>query len=202
VNRTNRTQIGGWAALVAALAIPIKFGGVIAGSGSIEERLSSTLFVGAEMLQTVALLVAVIGLDPWFREGQPRLGHLALAAGVAGPSLAIAADGLTMLGWLTTPIDLLIFVAVNAAIAAWFIIAGAIVAGFGGEFRRIGWVGQFGGAGTLLTTSLLAVGFAPEGSGLQSWYVYAQLLQVFVIVFLVRLWRFAALGRLPGPEPI
>lgn len=189
-------QIGGWAALLAAVAIPLEVAAVLVAQGSIEERLASPLFVAAESVRLFGFLVAAIGLDQWLREIHSRLGSAAMIAGVTGAGL-----GLVTAGWPSSAFDTVIVVVINGAIGSWLILAGAVVGRAGGDLRRIGWVGQLGGLGMLLTiASVLLYGGVPSqrwsGPGL---FDYAQVLGVFAVVFLIRIWRFAAFGRLPHP---
>jgi hypothetical protein len=51
----------------------------------------------------------------------------------------------------------------------------------------------------VLGTVLIVIEDPVHGMGSPSLFQYAQLLGVFGIVFLVRIWRLTALGRLPEP---
>ena len=87
----------------------------------------------------------------------------------------------------------------NVAIGTWLIVAGTIL-GRDDAFRRIGWMGQLGGAGTLLfVLSFIPLPIPSQSAAGPGLYDYARILGLFGIVFLVRVWRFAALGKLPGP---
>lgn len=198
MTRTTRTQIGGWGALLAAVAIPLEILTLVIASGPVDERLSSLPFTAAEAIRTTGLLVAVVGLDQWLREIQPRLAFAALVAGILGAGLGLFADAMVVAGMSSSSFDLVIFVAANTAIGCWYILTGAVLSRADEDLRRIGWVGQLGGVGSILATALLASGIQSAVRA-PSWLDYAQLLGVFAIVFLVRIWRYAALGRLPGP---
>ncbi len=192
-------KVAGWTALIAALAILLQIAAVLAGTGTVEERLSRPTFLVSEAIRALAELATVVGIHGWLQEEKPRRALVALAAGGLGASVVIASNALTLAGADVSLLDVPVFVSANVGFGLWLIIAGGIVSGMDVRLRRIGWAGQLGGAGSLLAMALLLVGEGPNVVGAQSWFSYAQVLTIFAIVFMVRLWRYLALGRLPDP---
>ena len=70
----------------------------------------------------------------------------------------------------------------------------------GGAFVRIGWPAQLGGLGLILGAILVALAVdgpgGTTGPSLLNWF---QLLGLFVVVYLVRVWSWVVRGRMPGP---
>jgi hypothetical protein len=200
VNRTNRTQIGGWAALLAAVAIPLEIAALFVATGPIGDRLMSPLVIAAEVVRILGILVAAVGLHPWLHEIDRRFANAALVAGVGGAAAGLSLDTLLLAGMPPSAIDVVLGLAIQLAIGTWFVLAGTTVARGGAELGRIGWVGQMGGAGWLLAGAslYLPVELPSQQGGGPSLSGYAQVLAVFAVAFLVRLWRYVAFGKLPG----
>jgi hypothetical protein len=69
----------------------------------------------------------------------------------------------------------------------------------GRQLARVGWAAGLGGLGSILAAVAIAVPFGgPVGTG-TSWLDWFLLAGLFVVVYLVRVWAYVVLGRLPGP---
>ena len=204
MTRTTRIKVGGWAALIAAVAIPFEVAALLSATGPVDQRLTSPFLAAAEAVRVLGLLVAAIALSGWLHDIDPRLAPVASFAGIAGSGLALLADAAVLLDLPSNDFAPVVFVLVNAGIGCWFILAGSIITRAGDEYRRVGSVGQLGGAGWLLASvgSLLFSQLPVEAGG-GPWLVpYALILSLFGVLFLVRLWQAVALGRYPGPGVI
>jgi hypothetical protein len=192
-------KVGGWAALFAAVAPPFGIAALFVGAESLEDPFASPQFIAAEAARAIGLLIASIAFAAWLQELDRPFGLVATVAGVTGTGIALVSDASSLLRAQSSWFDLVAFIAVNVAIALWFIFAGAAIDKAGGVLGRIGWVAQFGGVGTLLATSAIAIASeVPVQGAERTLFGYAGILGAFGVLFLVRLWRFASLGRLPG----
>jgi hypothetical protein len=85
-------------------------------------------------------------------------------------------------------------------IGSWFLGGGLILLRSGRQLARIGWTAALGGAGLVLVALSVAVGFGGTpgvtGTALIDWFM---LLGLFIVIYLVRIWRYVVGGRLPGP---
>ena len=89
-----RLRIGGWAALLVAIAAPIEVA-VAAIAADPDSSLNFSTLTMVEVVRFLFLLVAVIGLDPLFRSLGPDL---------AGPVRIIGGIGKLLVGDLTRSI--------------------------------------------------------------------------------------------------
>ncbi len=139
----------------------------------------------------------VNGVHSMLRGLQSELAGLARTIGSVAALATIGVDALALIGADLTSFELPIFVAINALNALWYLLAGLTLARGDRALRTLGWNGQLGALGAALTTVLIAIGFQTTGVGVQSWFIYAAVLSLFALVFLVRLWQYASLGKLP-----
>ena len=194
-----RLRIGGWAALLTAVMVPVEFVVLFAVARD-PEPLGATAFVVAETLRIVAALIAIVGLDSLFRSIAGDRARIILALGTVGAVIGILVGVADLLGFNTAAIDLPIFLATNLLVGLWFIGGGAILMREGGGLARIGWTAELGGLGMILTGIALSTSLGgtigQTGTSLNDWF---RILGLFVIVFLVRLWRYVVGGKLPGP---
>jgi hypothetical protein len=205
VSPARRRQIGGWAALIVALVVPLQALVLVSTSGS-ELNTSSLAFLAVEIVRAVALLVAAWGLHELYRSLDPRWSMAVLKTGVIA-SLATATldlgliTGLIGADWIDSGSGRILVLAINVLGALWYLGAGLLLARSNLDVRRLSTAAQFGGLGGLLgSISLYLSGMSPEiGEAEQSILRYAQLLGLFVAVYLIRIWRYATAGRLPGP---
>jgi hypothetical protein len=193
-------KIGGWAALISIVAIPLEIAALLVAPGPVDAPLASPPVVAAEALRAIGILVAAIALSGWLRELSPRFGPIATVIGVVGSGIGLAADAAQMLNLPSSAFDALVFLVANGGIGCWFILAGWIIERNGDRLRRVGSVGQLGGAGVLLATAV--VGGLPVHAGGGPWLQYSQILSPFGILFLVRLWQAVTFDRLPAPGRI
>jgi hypothetical protein len=192
-------KVGGWAALFAAVAPLFGIAALFVGAESLDDPLASPQFITAEAARAIGLLIASIAFAAWLQELDRPFGLVATVAGVTGTGIALVSDASSLLGAQSSWFDLVVLIAANVAIALWLIFAGAAIGKAGGELGRVGWVGQLGGVGTLLATFGLVISGQVPIEGLDRTLIgYAGFLGLFGVIFLVRLWGFASLGRLPG----
>jgi hypothetical protein len=199
VTADRRLRIGGWAALLTAVMVPVEFVVLFAVAHE-PDPLGSRPFVVAETGRLVAALIAMIGLDRLFRSIAPGAARPVLAIGCVGALVGIVADGAVLAGIDATALDLPAFLAANVLVGLWFIGGGAILMREGGGLARIGWTAELGGLGMILTGLALATSFGgpvgQTGTSLNDWF---RILGLFVTVFLVRVWSYVVRGKLPGP---
>jgi hypothetical protein len=194
-------KVGGWAALVAAVAILVEIAAIISATGPVDARLASPFLFTVEVVRAFGLIVVAIAISSWLREIDPRLAPIASSAGIVGSGIGLAGDAAQLLNVPPSSFDLALFVVANGGIGCWFILSGSIIGRASDDLRRVGSVGQLGGAGWLLATGGTVVfNRLPVQAGGGPWVVpYALFLSLFGVLYLVRLWQAAALGRLPGP---
>jgi hypothetical protein len=199
VTADRRLRIGGWAALVLAIAAPLRIAALWTASTAADPWTSQP-YLAVEAVRVVAALVAVIGLDGLFRDRDAVAARRVLAVGALGAGLSILVDGAILLGARLGGAQTLLVLAGDVLIAAWFIGACMILLGAGGVWVRIGWTAGLGGIGQILAAVAASVGFGGPmgvtGTSLIDWFLLSGL---FVVVFLVRIWRYVVGGRLPGP---
>lgn len=194
-----RLRIGGWAALVVAVIAPIEVVLVYVVAGG-RARPDSALYSFIDASRLACLLVTVLGLDALFRPIAPRGARTVLLAGTIGSVIGLATS-LALLAGVQAAIAVAVgLLLATGGLAVWFIGGGGILMSAGGAFVRIGWPAQLGGVGLVLAAILVA--FAIQGPGgttgpsLLNWF---QLLSLFSVVYLVRIWFYVVRGRLPGP---
>jgi hypothetical protein len=210
VTADRRLQAGGWAALLVAILAPLQFVVVRVWPGTTQTAFVVGL-LALEFALDLGLLVAAIGLDGLFRPIAPVQASRVRAAGIVGAALALGlmvgdwiavlaamvGDGsgpsVVALGWLLPLSSLLT--------GLWFFLGGTIVMA-GGGLARIGWSGMVGGGAMILATVAVglrlgsATGGAPDELSLRDWF---HLIGLFVVIYLVRIWRYVVGGRLPAP---
>ena len=194
----SRLRMGAWAALVVAILAPLQ---VVAAFLVAHEAdpLGSPPVQAIGVARVAAILVAAIGLNRLFGSIAPSPARVVLASGVAGAAGILGLDALELLGLPLGALDTILGLVAAVLLGAWFIAGGAILISAGGDFARIGWPAQLGGLGTIAAALALATRFGgPVGTGTSSidWFL---LLSLFVIVYLVRIWRYVVGGRLPSP---
>ncbi len=203
-----RLQVGGWAALLVAIMAPLQFIVVRVWPDSSEAAVIVAvlaLFVALDL----ALLVAAIGLDGLFRPIAPVQASRVRAAGVVG---AIVDLGLIAWSWIAAPAGdpsgagrpamIWLGPVAGVVVGLWFFLGGAIVMAGGRELARIGWPGMIGGGAMILVAITVALHFGtatgrgPDELSLRDWL---GLIGLFVVLYLVRIWRYVVGGRLPAP---
>jgi hypothetical protein len=201
VTADRRLRIGGWAALLVAILAPLQLV-VLFVVAHEAQPFAATPYLLIETLRIGAILVAVVGLDGLYRSIAPGVARFALAAGCLGASVGLVADAVTfggVAGGSLGALDTILFLAANILIGVWLFVGGGILMRRGGAFARLGWTAELGGLGAILTALAIATDFGgPIGSG-SSWIDWFHLLGLFVVVYLVRIWRYVVGGKLPGP---
>jgi hypothetical protein len=199
VTPDRRLRVGGWAALLTAVLVPVEFVVLFAVAGD-PDPLGTPPLVVVETLRIITALVAMIGLDRLFRSSSPGAAPVVLVVGCAGAVIGILGGAAELVGIDTPALDIPIVLAANVLVGAWFIGGGAILMRAGGGLARIGWTAELGGLGMILSGIAIAIPYAGPigmtGTSLNDWY---RILGLFVIVYLVRIWRYVVGGRLPGP---
>jgi hypothetical protein len=194
-----RLRIGGWAALFVAVLVPLQFVALFIAAPA-ADPFKGGVYLAVEAVRVVATLVAVLGLDVLFRSIASGPARLALAAGGLGAVIGIATGAVGYAGLMSEPVETIAFLASSLLLATWFVIGGGILLGEGGPLARIGWTAELGGIGMILTALAIATSFGGAvgvtGTSLLDWF---HLLGLFVVVYLVRVWRYVVGGRLPGP---
>ncbi|HLO35858.1 MAG TPA: hypothetical protein VK194_07240 [Candidatus Deferrimicrobium sp.] len=203
-----RLRIGGWAALLVAILTPLQLAAFFLWPGTGEPAAIAAL-VAVSGLRIVATLVAVVGLDRLFRSIAPVPAQWILSIGVVGSALLLAVSasdlagtGLAVAGHGSVDPGLGTWLGLLASVlvGVWFVGGGAILMAAGGDIARIGWSAELGGAGAILTAVAIATRFGGSvgvtGTSLRDWF---HLLGLFVVIYLIRTWRFVVGGRLPGP---
>ena len=203
-----KLQIGGWAALLVAILAPLEFVAVRVWPVTSEAPLIAALVALSSALG-LALLVAAIGLDGLFRSIAPGQASRVLAIGIAGATLdlglsagswiaALAADPSGSRVAATVWLGLLS----GLLVGLWFFLGGAVVMAGGHGLARIGWSGMVGGGAMILAAVAVATRFGtataggPDELSLRDWL---HLIGLFVVLYLVRTWRYVVGGRLPAP---
>jgi hypothetical protein len=189
VTADRRLRTGGWAALLAALASPLRVVALWFAAGSSTsfaspDPWSSPLFLWVDLARVAALLVAIGGLDAFFRRFEAATAPRLLALGGVGAGLALVADAAVLAGLPRGGLAIILGLVGEILIAAWFLGGGLVLLRAGRQWARIGWTACLGG------------GVGVTGTALIDWFL---LLGLFVIVYLVRVWRYVVGGRLPGP---
>ena len=194
-----RLRIGGWAALLVALFVPLQFVLLFLGSRD-PNPFSTTPYLVVETARIVAAFVAVVGLDGLFRSIAPGPARFVLAVGSVAGVIGLASAGATFAGLPTGAIDTVLFLAANVLLGAWFLGSGGILMREGGGLARVGWTAELGGLGMILTAFAIAVPFGGvvgvTGTSIVDWF---HILGLFVVIYLVRIWRYVVGGKLPGP---
>jgi len=199
VTADRRLRIGAWAALLVAIAAPIEVA-VAFLTADRPGSLDLDAMTALEIVRFGALLVAVVGLDPLFRSLAPDLARPVRFVGAVAALVLIATDvgGLAVgdLGAAGTLLSL----AGSVLVGIWFIGGGAILMRHGGGLARIGWTAELGGFGNILTAVAISVSLTGPGvGGGLTWLEWFRILGLFVVVYLVRVWRYVIGGKLPGP---
>lgn len=194
-----RLRLGGWAALATAVIAPIELLLVYVVANP-TLRSGPSLYGLVDVARLICLLAAVLGLDALFRPNAPRGARFILVAGSIGAATGIAATGAAVAG-VDAPIVLRVALFLAAVgLGAWFIGGGGILMRAGGAFVRIGWPAQLGGVGFILASIFIALAIqgpgGTTGPSLLNWF---QLVSLFVVVYLVRIWFYVVRGRPPGP---
>ena len=145
-----------------------------------------------------ALFVAVAGLDGVFRRHDSVLAERIRVLGLVGTGVSFVLDTTVLVGLSPTPLDLFTLPA-WVLVGVWFLGAGLILLGAGGPLARIGWTALAGGASAILVAIGVVVPFGGEIETGHAIRNYFALLGLPAAVFLVRMWRDAVGGRLPGP---
>lgn len=193
-----RLRIGAWAALFVAILAPLQVSAAFLASHD-ADPLGSPPVQAVGLARIAAMLVAAIGLDGLFRSIAPSPARVVLGCGLAGAAGMLGLDALNAAGVPLGVLDTIVALIASALLGAWFIGGGAILISAGGDLARVGWPAQLGGIGTIAAALAVALRFGgPVGTGtsLIDWFL---LLGLFVIVYLVRIWRYVVGGRLPGP---
>ncbi len=193
-----RIRIGAWAALLVAILAPLQIVATFLAAHD-ADPLGSPSVRALGAARVAALLVGAIGLDRLFRSIGSSPGRVVLACGIVGAAGMLSLDALELAGFASGTLDSILAVLTSVLLGAWFIGGGAILLSAGGDLARIGWPAELGGLGTIAAALAIATGFGgPVGTGTSSidWFL---LLGLFVIVYLVRIWRYVVGGRLPSP---
>lgn len=191
-------RIGGWAALLVAIAAPIAFV-VLIVAGDHSAPVGGPLVAAIDVVRLVALLVAVLGLDRLFRRFAPEAATPIRVAGAVGSVALIVIEAAVAAGLDVGVVGDLLGVAGSALVGAWFIAGGAVLMREGDGLLRIGWTAELGGVGTILTAIALAIPLTGPGGGALAWSEWFGILALFSIVYLVRVWMYVVRGRLPAP---
>ena len=194
----SRLRIGAWAALLVAILAPLQIVATFLAAHD-ADPLGSPSMRALGAARVAAMLVAAIGLDGLFRSIASSPARVVLACGVAGSAGILGLDALELGGLPSGALDTMLALIAAVLLAAWFIGGGAILISAGGDLARIGWPAQLGGLGIVAAGVAIAFRFGgPVGTGTSSidWFF---LLGLFVIVYLVRIWRYVVGGRLPSP---
>ncbi len=203
-----RLRIGGWAALLVAIVLPIQFVAAFVWPATSDPVVINGILV-LEVLGMVATIAAVVGLDRLFGPFDQRRARRVLVIGLVGSVLSLAVLFADVTGSVAMvvggsvprfgPIGVLI-VAARILVALWFVGGGLILLSESRDMIRIGWSAVIGGAGMILSAVASAVRFGGTpgvtGTALIDWF---HLIGLFVIIYLVRVWRLVVGGRLPGP---
>jgi hypothetical protein len=205
VTADRRLRIGGWAALLVAVLAPLQMVALWLDVSAFDlltapDPWSSQPYLALDVVRAVAVLVAAVGLDGLFRSLDPSAARTVLRLGVAGTILGLVADTTLIGGLRLGAAESLVALPGDLLIAAWFLGGGLILLRSGGQLARIGWTAALGGAGLVLVAISVAVRFGGTpgvtGTALIDWFM---LLGLFVVIYLVRIWRYVVGGRMPGP---
>lgn len=198
MNLDGRLRVGAWAALVVAILAPLQMAATFLAAHD-ADPLGSPSVQALSVARVAAILAAVVGLDRLFSSVAASPARLVLACGIAGALGILGLDALDSAGFQSGAVGTILALLATVLIGAWFMGGGAILMSAGRDLARVGWPAQLGGLGTIAAGFAIASGFGgPVGTGTSSidWFL---LLSLFVIVYLVRIWRYVVGGRLPGP---
>jgi hypothetical protein len=193
-----RLRIGGWAALLGAILAPTRLAALFASSGE-PLPFAAPAFLVLDILVLLATAGAIVGLAGLFAPLATDRWPTISAVVVGGLGLAVAIDLLTLAGTAQTAPVVIARLVGDALGAAWFTGAGLILMAGGRQLARVGWTATLGGLGMLVSAIAVATSFGgPVGTG-RSWIDWFELVSLFVVVSLVRIWSYVVRGRLPGP---
>ncbi|MEO5940947.1 MAG: hypothetical protein ABIZ72_08160 [Candidatus Limnocylindrales bacterium] len=193
-----RLRIGGWAALLVAIVAPIEVA-VAFLTADRPGSLDLDALSAVEIVRFGALLVAVVGLDPLFRSLAPDLARPVRFVGAVAALALIATDVVGLAVGDLGAAGMLLNLVGSVLVGIWFIGSGAIVMSRGGAFARIGWTAELGGLGMILAGVASALRISGPTGGGMTWIEWFEVLGLFVVVYLVRVWSYVVRGRLPGP---
>ena len=203
-----RLRIGGWAALLVAIVAPLRIVALwiaagAAGTTIVADPWATQPYLLVDFVRMLAVFVAIVGLDGLFRSFEPPAARTLLIVGGIGAGFGLAADVAIAAGLRPSILETLLALAGEILIANWFIGGGLVLIRAGRQWARIGWTACLGGIGLILTALSAAVGFGGEvgvtGTSLIDWFL---LIGLFVVIYLVRVWRFVVGGRMPGPGAV
>ena len=198
MNVNGRLGVGAWAALVVAILAPLQVAATFLAARD-TDPLGSPSVQALGAARVVAILVAVIGLHRLFTSVAPLPARVVLCCGIAGAAGILGLDAFHSVGLHVGTLDTMLALVATTLIGVWVMGGGAILMLAGRDLARVGWPAQLAGLGTIAAGFAIATRFGgPVGTGTSSidWFL---LLSLFVIVYLVRIWRYVVGGRLPGP---
>lgn len=198
MNVDGRLGVGGWAALAVAILAPVQIAATFLAARDADPLANSSV-QALGVARVAAILVAVVGLHSLFVSVAPSPARVILRCGIGGAVGILGLDALDVVGVRLGNVDTILALVTTTLIGVWFMGGGAILMSAGRDLARVGWPAQLGGLGTIAAGFAIATGFGgPVGTGTSSidWFF---LLSLFVIIYLVRIWRYVVGGRLPGP---
>jgi hypothetical protein len=205
VTADRRLRLGGWAALLVAILAPLQIVAIWLDVASFTamtspDPWSSQPYLALDTVRLGAMLVAIVGLDGLFHDLEAPAARTLIRLGVAGALVGLGVNLVVLAGLRLGAVETLAALAGDLLIAGWFLGCSVLLLRSGRQLARVGWTAALGGAGLVLTAISVAlhVGGTPglTGTALIDWFL---LLGLFVVIFLVRIWRYVVGGRLPGP---
>jgi len=197
--RDRAFRIGGFAALVAAAAIPVKIVATLIELKTVTAGGLPKLALFVEAVEFGALVLVAFTLRRWMGEISRPLALLMLGAGVAGFAVGALANLVLVAGApMSDDLDTATSFVAAAGAAIWLLVGGTLIGRDDSQVPKLGWIGQVGGFGLLI--SAVEVVLPPEmqarlASG--NLPLFVLLAGIFVLLYLVRLGRFMAFGHIP-----
>lgn len=197
-----RRRIGGWAAFAIAGTIPFLAAAVLTARPD-TNPFSTRNYEIVELIRGVAIATAAWGLAAVIAFEEMPWSRVVTWLGILGGVGVAAFDAIDLAVDVESILDVPATVILNGLVSSWVIGFGMILSRSGEPLDRIGRAAQFGGGGSLVATVAVVIdqlGVA-NPTLVANLLRYGEILSLFTLLFVLRIGRFAAFGRLPERAP-